>query len=125
MQTMHPRGYYKMAVDYRYYLVHRVVWLYCYGEWPDEIDHINGVPTDNRLCNLRSVNHSQNMKNRKLSVTNTSGYKGVSRFRDKWKAQIRSDGSTVYLGLFDKPEDAHAAYCKASDKLHGLYARTA
>ena len=35
----------------RCYLVHRIIWLMAYGEWPDQIDHINHVRDDNRLEN--------------------------------------------------------------------------
>ena len=45
-------------------LLHRMAWALYYGRWPSQIDHINGDPTDNRLCNLREVSHSENNANR-------------------------------------------------------------
>jgi hypothetical protein len=44
---------------------HRMAWLLYHGKLPVHgIDHINGDPGDNRLCNLRDVTQSVNMLNR-------------------------------------------------------------
>ena len=42
-----------------------------------QIDHINGIKTDNRLCNLREATRSQNQVNTPVVKNNTSGFKGV------------------------------------------------
>jgi hypothetical protein len=44
---------------------HRIVWIASNGLIPDdlEIDHINRVKHDNRLCNLRLVTNTENMQN--------------------------------------------------------------
>ena len=61
----------------RWFLRHRVIWYYFNGEIPEgmEIDHINGMPSDNRLENLRVVTHKDNMNNEntveKLRIANT------------------------------------------------------
>ena len=43
-------------------LAHRFVWIVFKGEIPDgyEINHINGIKNDNRLCNLELVTKSEN-----------------------------------------------------------------
>lgn len=48
------------------YPIHRIIWLWMTGEWPDTIDHENGIRDDNRWCNLRNVTAKQNSQNRKL-----------------------------------------------------------
>lgn len=83
-----------------------------YGSWPkSELDHINGVRTDNSIGNLRESNRFE--QNQKLSTRsdNNSGIKGVSkRERDgKWKAAITIDGTYKFLGDFDTKSDAALA----------------
>lgn len=45
------------------YYGHRVAWFLAHNEQADEIDHINNDSLDNRLCNLRNVDHRANMNN--------------------------------------------------------------
>lgn len=95
------------------YLAHRLAWLYVYGSMPEfEIDHINGDPSDNRLVNLRSARHSENLRNLKLRVDNKSGYKGVTfdKKLNKFRAAYFKLGKRCHLGLFDCAEDASNAY---------------
>jgi hypothetical protein len=97
-----------------------------YGEWPSgEIDHINGVRTDNRVENLRVATRSENMQNTKKPVTNKSGKKGVSwdKTTGKWRAEIRANGKKYNLGRFKTIEEAFKAHESAADKLHRCFAR--
>lgn len=84
------------------------------------VDHINGDKLDNRRENLRLATMSQNGMNRGKPKTNSSGYKGVYRHKqnERWVANIQVNGNTIYIGSFDTPEDAHAAYCAAADLYH-------
>lgn len=92
------------------------------------VDHANRNKLDNRRSNLRTCTRAQNMHNSAKPVTNTSGFKGVSRDWRKsvpWYARIRLGGNrTKYLGAFETPELAHAAYAKAAVKLRGEFGRT-
>jgi hypothetical protein len=116
------RGYLAFSVDSHPFLAHRLAWLYVHGEWPaGQIDHINGVKTDNRLANLRVVTPMMNMQNwRKPPKRNKSGLLGVSsdKHGKKWRAQISANGKRVNLGVFDTPEEAHQAYLMAKRELH-------
>ncbi len=91
------------------------------------VDHISGDGLDCRRSNMRTAHHRQNIRNQRLRTTSTSGFKGVGwhKASGKWRADIRLDGKSKYLGLFLTPEDAHLAYCAASAKLHGEFGRTA
>jgi len=119
------RGYHKIKLNNSGYRAHRLAWLYMTGEWPDgEIDHINNIPSDNRWCNLRCATHRQNSCNTKLRVNNKTGYKGVSfnsRLR-KYVAQLRRPSGNSHIGVFDTPEEAHAAYCQEAARRHKAFA---
>ena len=118
-------GRIELTIKNRKYRAHRVVWALSNGYWPGmEIDHKDCDPSNNTPANLRPASRLQNQRNRKLSTKNTSGFKGVTWFsaRNKFKAQIKVNEKCIYLGLFDDPEKAHQAYCKAANQLYGEFA---
>lgn len=88
------------------------------------VDHIDGNGLNNTRDNLRLATNSQNLFNRGKSVNNKSGYKGVSKIknREKWIAQIAINGRNMNLGSFDTPELAYAAYCEKAKELYGEFA---
>jgi hypothetical protein len=89
-------------------------------------DHIDGNGLNNRRTNLRVATNSENMRNRGAPTNNTSGFKGVSAVSNgKWSAKIKLKYKLYYIGSFDTPEAAHAAYVAASELLHGEFARAA
>jgi len=91
------------------YPAHRVIWAITQGCWPaGEIDHINGIRSDNRIENLRLVTRSENHKNTKRPKHNSSGFIGVSWHIgcNKWQAYIKISGKVRYLGMFDHLDDA-------------------
>jgi len=117
-------GYLRVQLNHHRYLLHRLAWFFVYGEFPTgELDHINGITDDNRIINLRLANRSQQCSNQKKSVVNTTGFKGVSRRRGRFLAQIQYEKQHYYIGDYDTPEEAHAAYCKKADELHGEFSR--
>ncbi len=124
----HVQGYGRIKIDLdgKQYMAHRLAWFYVYGKWPQsDIDHINGDPSDNRICNLREATDSQNLANSKKPITNKSGKKGVSWHggAGKWQAHIRVRGENRYLGLFGTVAEAHSAYAAAAIESNGDFAR--
>ena len=116
-------GYLVIRLGGKDYYGHRLAWLYTYGEWPKgHIDHINRVPSDNRLVNLRLANHSVNAINTGLRTTNTSGHKGITwnKKANKWLAQIVVNYKYKYLGIYSNLDDAVEAYNNAAKTLHGI-----
>ena len=88
-----------------------------------QIDHINHNVLDNRKCNLRIVTNSQNQMNRNKPKQNTSGVRGVYWHKNKkqWQANIQVDNKLLYLGIFDKKEDAIDARLKAEKQYFKQY----
>lgn len=117
---VHSKGYRHVRTGEGQFKAHRIIWVYHYGIEPKEhIDHINGNCSDNRLENLREATRSENMQNRKKAHKNSSvGLMGVQRNGKRWKATIRVNTVSIYLGTFDTPESAHDAYLKAKKELH-------
>ncbi|MBH3259961.1 HNH endonuclease [Serratia marcescens] len=121
--SLKKQGYVDIRFNGQIYKAHRLAWFYHYGEWPDgEIDHINGIKSDNRISNLRAATRAENIRNIGRRNKNRTGFKGVGNAGKKWQARITHNGSKIYLGLFDTPEEAHEAYCKAARNLHGSFA---
>lgn len=87
------------------------------------VDHINQNKADNRKCNLRIVNHSQNNMNKPIQKNNTTSATGVffRKANKKWIAKITIKGISYYLGSFALKEDAIVARKKAEIKYFGDY----
>lgn len=130
-QVGRPAGYFdsrrRRVIEIRgsMYFGHRLAWLITHGRWPSQhIDHINRDPSDNRLANLREATPTQNQANRKLSVKNKTGFRGV-RIRCDGAAfcpAIRVGGKTRYLGSYATAADASEAYKREFKRLHGEFA---
>lgn len=96
-------------------LAHRVAWILSHGAIPDgmQVDHVNGIRDDNRLCNLRLVLHQENAHNRRAA----KGYCWHSR-AGRWTAQIHVGGRKIHLGYHTSEDAARAAYLAAKAQLH-------
>jgi hypothetical protein len=122
-QVLNNDGYWTISFvldkKTRYFLSHRLAWLYVYGTFPDgPLDHVNRNKLDNRISNLREATCSLNSHNTGLNSKNKSGIKGVSWFKTtkKWQALIVWQRKTIFLGTFSNIEDAETAYKTASLK---------
>ena len=117
----HSRGYLQMMINRKLFYMHRIAWLYVYGEFPTyQIDHKNRIRDDNRWCNLLGGTKTNNQRNRSIASNNTSGVIGV-RYRttnDKWQATINTNGKRISLGHFKHKEEAIVAR-RAAEQKHG------
>jgi hypothetical protein len=114
-------GHLYTGVDGATLLVHRLIWLYVTGAWPEHsIDHIDGNPRNNAWANLRAATQAENMQNmRKAVATNKSGVLGAHTMASgRFSSKIRSNGRPIHLGVFDTAAEAHAAYVTAKRLLH-------
>ena len=84
------------------------------------IDRIN-VNQDYSPSNCRCVSYSIQSINTTTRIDNTSGYRGVSRDKHNWRAQIQIKGKSKFLGYFDTPEEASEAYENAFMEREDLY----
>ena len=120
---VHRGGRIDIGIDGRILKAHRVAWAIYYGKWPDgEIDHDDGDPGNNRIKNLKDCSHSDNMQNRASHKNNTSGFVGAHKNSSgRWFSKIGVNWKTKYLGSFDTPEQASAAYLAAKSEMHNFY----
>ena len=119
MGTLSHRGYKKICVDKVHYYCHRLAWLYIHNEMPMVVDHISGDTRDNRIANLRNVDQATNLRSIvRPNKVNTSGYRGVSRKRNKWTAALSLNNKRIGLGVFETREAAHAAYVEGKRRYH-------
>ena len=121
------------ALGYRFgkifnvcYAAHRVIWAMQTGAWPDgEIDHADCNAGNNTWANLRIASRSENIRNTRRRVDNTSGAKGVvwDKNRQKWRARISIDRREITIGRFTSFSAAESAVAEARARLHGEFAR--
>ena len=94
--------------------VHRIVatvWIPNPDNLP-QVDHIDGDRENNHVSNLRWVTALQNLRNR----IGKKGYWQVPSGR--YAARIKFNGRVKYIGTYDTPEQAHAAYIAAKRIYH-------
>jgi hypothetical protein len=106
-------GYIKINNNKFELVGHQFAWYWVNKEIVEQIDHINGIRDDNRICNLRSVTHQKNQWN----ATKAKGYTWNKRV-NKWKSQITINNKKIYLGYYDDENDARQAYLKAKEQYH-------
>ena len=66
------RGYIRIGIAKKYYMAHRLIWLYHRGWLPEALDHKNGNPSDNRMSNLRPATQTQNRWNSRRRISTTA-----------------------------------------------------
>lgn len=131
--TLVSTGHMTVWVDGRGVGVHRIAWALYHGTYPEnEVDHINGDGSDNRICNLRLATSSQNNCNRRIGSRNKSGVKGVFQVRqnrnsDKtvWRVAIGYGRGKYHIKQFECFGQAVRHAHETRNKLHGEFARVA
>lgn len=114
-------GYWRVKIKGKKLLSHRIAWVLTHGDIDAglEIDHINGIKTDNRIANLRLVEKVTNTQNRRTrNRNNKAGFLGVHPVRGKFRASIRVEGKLIHLGYFETAGLAHQEYVIAKRRLH-------
>jgi hypothetical protein len=120
VSSINGNGYGQIAILGGRYPLHRIIYMWMTGSLPEhEIDHINGITSDNRWENLRACTTSQNGMNKSIPSNNISGRIGVYKHSlcNRWVANIRINNKTIYLGIFKDIESAINCRRKAEIEL--------
>jgi hypothetical protein len=98
---------------YRY----RLVWKMVYGCDPttDAIDHLDQDTLNDCPDNL--VDGGQSWNGRNKVITAVSGHRGVISMNGRWRVSYTYYGRSVYVGTYDTPPEAAAAYEAARQRL--------
>lgn len=106
--------------DYKTKSVYKIILLHRYLMKPQDhmcVDHINGIKTDNRRCNLREITYGQNSQNvnHKKKENSTSQYIGVIFKSRAWKIQIANNCQIVKFENFNNNFDNEENAARARD----------
>ena len=118
--TVVKAGYIGIMIDGKRYYAHRIAWALHHGKHPiDQLDHINGIKTDNRIVNLRQASNLQNGKNIKTKRNNTSGHSGVvfCKQTGKWRVMIKVNSKSIHFGRYENLYDAVAIRKKSGNSI--------
>lgn len=129
-------GYIRISRDNVVVYMHVWIWEQTFGPVPPgyEVDHINGVKTDNRLNNLRCIPKPMQLRNMPKRSDNTSGVQGVSRWETTrrgnqkvamWRATCHDTNGKQVIKTFSikkyGEDQAFQLACDARKEMEKLY----
>ena len=97
-------GYIILSIDSVAIRAHRLAWFIMTGKNAKILDHINGIKTDNRWCNLREVTSSQNALNSTKTIAK-SGLRGIRKRGNRYEGRVMVDYKETSK-MFGTLEDA-------------------
>ena len=121
--TFYALRYYKINEKWLAMGMHRQIMNAQKGQ---QVDHKNRNGLDNRRCNLRFCDFSQNQQNKKPQRGGTSKLKGVMwcKAKNKWRSMIQLNGEKYHLGRFNTEIEAAKVYDAKAKELFGEFAGT-
>lgn len=100
--------YLSVMINYKNYMVHRIIYLLEHKKMPVCVDHIDGNKTNNKIENLRAATYSQNGYNRLKKENTLTNLKNITycKTRKKYKVQLKVNDKNQHFGYFKNLDDA-------------------
>ena len=118
------KPYARTRIDGRTVYLHRAIVARVLGierlDSARKVDHVDNDTLMNARPNLRIASHYENNVNRKFWTE--TGYKGVTRHGNRFRARITLGGVERVIGRFATPEEAAQAYDDAAFAAWGEFA---
>ena len=109
------KGYMQLKLNQKVYRLHRLIWLWHGKELPEQIDHIDRNPLNNKIENLRAATPSENQWNTDRACNGV----GFHKASNKWRARIKINNKEIYLGVFSDIEQARQVREEAARRRWG------
>lgn len=115
--TKKPEGGYTTKTIYLHKLIAEKFKLEEKTETNDLVGALNGDKLDCRLENI--CWRSRAVASRKRKSSSKTGYTGVYKENNRFRAVISLNRKSIHIGMFDTPEKAALAYNQKSKELFG------
>jgi hypothetical protein len=123
--TINNVGYRVIRFRQSKFLCHRFAWFLVHQEIPEnDIDHINGNRSDNRILNLRKTTRRENLINKEHHRNGRLPGANFEKNRNKWRARCYVNKKLYSLGSFETELEAHHAYCEFVKNIKGTTCST-
>lgn len=133
---MKQRCYNPNEINFKYYGGKGITvcdrWLESYKNFKEDMEQgytndmqIDRIDPDKGYCkdNCRWATRQQNQQNRSANLNKKSGskYKGICKKKNRFQASIKYLGKSIFIGSFEKENDAALAYNKKAKELFGEF----
>lgn len=113
-------GHWKAELMGKSVQLHRVVYYLTHGVLDPllVIDHIDGIPSNNKINNLRLVHFNTNMRNKRMPSNVSTGKTGVyekHQFVAGWVEDGKLRSRTFKVSEYPSREEAFGAACEYRD----------
>lgn len=119
--SVNAQNYWQIRLYGKVWLGHRLAWVYVFGRWPSQIDHIDRDRRNNRISNLREVSGTDNQLNRGIQANNKTGHRGIhySDRRREYVLQLSLKGTRVHCSYHKDIEDAVLVRDRVATQIYG------
>lgn len=122
-QGRYQAPYIRIYYNKQFYLLSRLIFLMFYGYLPECVTFKDKNTLNTRIENLLEANKSEITYRRRIPSHNKTGVKGVyfNKKSNKYVAQITKNQRVIYIGRYNKKEDAERFYLEEKEKYHGEF----